>query len=131
MDNFTRAYNYIDRIIFNNHSSKRSNAAADIDRMLNQIIGNYSSCDYEQAVIGFGFLDNGLFHISLDQKFICHNNKACNTWAQRLARQFYLSESSIAVTAATKASASLRPLAVGHESIAVRWVRHHGRVYLS
>ncbi len=118
MDRYLRAENYLERIILNNLSAP-VNSINNFDLTIRQAIGSYSSCDYEQAIAGFGFLDNGKFHISLDKKIICQNS-ACISWAQKLSRQFLISENSILVTSASRASACFRPFAVGHENLALR-----------
>lgn len=119
MQRFLRAHDYLEKLILGNLSVQRPNAAFDLDMMLRQISGSYSSCDYEKAIAGFGFLDDGRFHVTLDKELICHN-AACNAWAQRLSNQFLIAESSIAVSTASRPSISLRPLAVGHENLAIR-----------
>lgn len=118
MDRYLRAENYLERIILNNLSAP-VNSINNFDLTIRQAVGNYSSCDYEQAIAGFGFLDNGKFHVSLDKKIICHNS-ACISWAQKLSQLFLISENSILVTSASRASACFRPLAIGHEKLALK-----------
>lgn len=117
MHRFNRMHGYLEQAILGNLNNPLQEAT--IEMMLRQIAGNHTTCDYEKAILGFGFLDAGRFHVSLDKEIIC-NNTACFSWAQKLADKFQLSSNNLMVTHTTKAHANLqRATAVGHERLAM------------